>query len=216
MSTELTGILFDLDGTLIDSAHEICNSANYVLQKNSKKLFDVEEIRNLIGYPAVEIFKAREINQNLDLLVSEFREHLGNTGGNPEHIYPGVIDALEKFKKKNISLAVATNKPTNLAIKVLASSGLLDFFDLVQGIEAGEPKPAPDILKVASQKLHSPLKSTWMIGDSPVDIQASRAAGCYSVGIVYHEEYAEKMLFESPNRVIRSLTELIEDVDAIQ
>ena len=204
----LTGVLFDLDGTLLDSAHEICNSANYILKQFSVKNYSVEEIRPLIGLPAKEIFTNAGITENINYVVEDFRKHLGETGGDPKYIYPGVIQGLNEIKRMGIPLVVATNKPTELATRVLERSGLLRFFDLVQGSDNLPNKPEPDILKTAAKKVGSALYSTWMVGDSYVDIRASKAAGCISVGVIYHQDYAQSMIVETPDFLVSSIVEL--------
>ena len=211
--SSLTGVLFDLDGTLLDSAQEICNSANYILKRFSAKEYSVEEIRPLIGLPAKEIFINAGIDENINNVIEDFRNHLGETGGDPKYIYPGVIQGLAEIKKIGIPMVVATNKPTELAIRVLERSGLLHYFDLVQGSDNLPNKPEPDILKTAAQKVGSAISSTWMVGDSYVDIKASKAAGCISVGVIYHQDYAQSMIVETPDFLVSSIIELSQVIE---
>lgn len=210
MSFNLTGVLFDLDGTLIDSASDICNSANFVLERYGLPLYEIDQIRPLIGLPAYEIFTTAGLSQDIDSAVKTFREHLGQTGGDPKIVYPGVLEGLDHLNKLSVPLAVATNKPTGLAQIVLKRSGLSDYFSVVQGSDASKAKPAPDILLKAASEINSPISSTWMVGDSHVDIQASKAAGCFTVGVVYHDDFAQSMVNEMPDLLIRSVAEIID------
>lgn len=210
LSFKLTGVLFDLDGTLIDSASDICNSANYVLEKHGLSLYEIEQIRPLIGLPASEIFTSGGLSKDIENAVETFREHLGQTGGDPKIVYPGVLEGLDYLKNLSVPMAVATNKPTELAKIVLKRSGLFDYFSVVQGSDALNAKPAPDILIKAALEIKSPISTTWMVGDSHVDIQASKAAGCISVGVIYHDDFAQSMVDEMPDLLIRSVSEIID------
>jgi phosphoglycolate phosphatase len=210
LSFKLTGVLFDLDGTLIDSASDICNSANFVLEKHGLSLYEIDQIRPLIGLPASEIFTSAGLSQDIEFAVKEFREHLGQTGGDPNIVYPGVLEGLDHLNKLSVPMAVATNKPTELAKIVLRRSGLIDYFSVVQGSDATKAKPAPDILIKAASEINSPISTTCMVGDTRVDIQASKAAGCFSVGVVYHDDFAQSMVNEMPDLLIRSVAEIID------
>lgn len=205
---KITGVLFDLDGTLIDSAQDICNSANYVLSQRRKHLYLVDEIRPLIGLPAAEIFVRAGVSEQLDAAIFEFREHLGQTGGDPSTVYSGVHECLSNLQEMNLPLAIATNKPTELAMTVLQRANLLNYFSHVQGAEQLPAKPEPEILIHCAKMINSKIESTWMVGDSPVDIRASKSAGCTSIGVVYHEEFLKVLSSEKPDILVRSLSEL--------
>jgi phosphoglycolate phosphatase len=203
--------LFDLDGTLIDSAQDISNSANAILKDMGKRTLAVDQIRPLIGLPAAEIFRFAGLDdgQDLDVIVSRFRQHLGETGGSPDIVYPGVMEALDKLVGRDLVLNVVTNKPTYLAKLVLERSQILDYFSHVQGTDGIEPKPSTLGINICMENAARSPMDTVMIGDSYVDIQAAKAAGCTSVGVVYHEQMRNHLVDANPDFLIENLNAIL-------
>ena len=87
---------------------------------------------------------------------------------------------------------------------------ILHFFDYVQGSDTAPTKPSPEMLLKAASAIDSKIENTWMVGDSHVDILASKAAGCISIGVNYHKNISDSMIKENPDFVIESLAELTE------
>jgi len=204
--------MFDLDGTLINSAQDICNSANKVLSGGGKREINEHEIRALIGLPAAEIFFHVGINDLAEnqSYVSKFRAHLAETGGSPEIVYPGVTEALSELVSRGNTLYVVTNKPAALAVTVLRRSGILHHFTTVQGSDGIAPKPSPQgILRCVRNSGFSNVEAV-MIGDSPVDIKAAKAAGCSSIGVAYHDEIRDALVDSNPDKIVGSLQELVQ------
>jgi phosphoglycolate phosphatase len=202
--------LFDLDGTLVDSAQDISNSANQILKEILVSPLTENDIRPLIGLPAAEIFRFAGIvdDELLSELVFRFRQHLSQTGGSPKIVYPGVVEALDSLKERGAVLNVVTNKPTYLAELVLERSQILNYFTHIQGAESIEPKPSPVGINMCIEKAGLSAHKTVMIGDSYVDIQAAKAAGCKSVGVVYHEQMRSHMVEANPDLIIDNFNEL--------
>jgi phosphoglycolate phosphatase len=203
--------LFDLDGTLIDSAQDISNSANAILDEISMGRLTEDEIRPLIGLPAAEIFRFAGIedSEHIDSLVIRFRKHLSETGGSPSIVYPGVKETLAALKDRGVILNIVTNKPTNLAKLVVERSQILDYFSHIQGADGIEPKPSPAGIKICMEKAAKSPSETVMVGDSHVDIQAAKAAGCMSVGVVYHEQMRNHLVDAKPDLLIGNLNAIL-------
>jgi 2-phosphoglycolate phosphatase len=204
-------ILFDLDGTLIDSANDIAFSANKILGEIGQKSFTTEEIRPLIGLPASEIFRSAGLGDREDLesVVARFREHLGDTGGSPSIVYPGVHETLDELSRRNLTLNVVTNKPTLLANLILERSELNQYFTYVQGAESIAPKPSPSGINRCMERANHSQSETVMIGDSHVDVLAAKAAGCKSVGVAYHEEIRQSLVDSDPDLLVVNLKDIL-------
>ena len=203
--------LFDLDGTLMDSSSDITYSANYALKQIGSMVLTENQVRPLIGLPASEIFRFAGIVDayQIDDLVSVFRQHLAETAGSPHTVYPGVIETLEELTGRNATLNVVTNKPSQLANVVLERSQILQYFSRIQGSDGIEPKPSPDGINICISEANCLPTETVMIGDSHVDIQAAKAAGCFSVGVVYHEVMRDCLVNTNPDLLIENLSQLI-------
>jgi phosphoglycolate phosphatase len=145
--------LFDLDGTLVDSAGDITSALNYVLTQLGAREKSIREVEPLIGLPAEHLFRDVEAKDKLPDLVANFREQLAKISGTRTIVYPGVVELLESLTTQGWMLAVATNKPTALAKIVLDRCNLLSYFGAVVGSDLLPPKPNPAILHACVLRL---------------------------------------------------------------
>jgi phosphoglycolate phosphatase len=175
-------IIFDLDGTLVDSVQQIISSANSVRvdygvgARNSKEIFD------LVGLPPALFFSDLNIDESeIEVLVRNFRSTLEQTQFTSLDIYPYARDLILFLKEKDYFLGIATNKPTQNAKNLLEKVGLLEFFTYVQGSDHLSPKPSPQII----DRVLASIPSTFavMVGDRIEDIEAARSAGIPSIGV---------------------------------
>ncbi|WP_333784028.1 HAD-IIIA family hydrolase [Thermocrinis sp.] len=171
-------VIFDLDGTLVDSAQDIAIHVNKVLLKLRGKGVSLEEIRKSIGNGArsllMNFFKPEELEQALELFLSYYRtEPVIYT-----RTYEGIMETLQELREKGIFLAVATNKPHDITLSVLEKLGMLDLFHEVIGADVlPEKKPSPmPLLEIAKRLKVEPAKAL-MVGDSKTDIEAGIRAG---------------------------------------
>ena len=189
MTRKLT-ILFDLDGTLVDTAPDLMNAHNYVMKKFGYSTRGVEEIRNLVGKGASVLIgrslwesAKKEFSQITDektknKMVKEFIDFYGNNIVKESKLIDGVLEFLEWGKQKNISMGVCTNKQEHLAIDLLKKIKIYDFFDYVTGGNTFDYcKPDPKHLTSTVEIMGGDVKNCIMIGDSENDADAARAAG---------------------------------------
>jgi len=185
-------VIFDLDGTLIDTAGDLAASMNHVLVKNGVKAIPHENVRHLVGFGAKAMLKsgfeqsAGEVPKDdvLLRLVNDFVEYYRNHIAQYSAPFPGMIDALSELKQKGICLAVCTNKQEALARRLLEELHLEALFSaIVGGDTAGVAKPdaAPVNLclsKMGFEKedIETGRACTVFVGDSDTDILAARAA----------------------------------------
>ena len=188
MTQKLT-ILFDLDGTLIDTAPDLMNAHNYVMKKFGYETRSTDEIRNLVGKGAASMIGRSMWNQakkelkkidNEEIksqMVKEFIDYYSKNIANESKLIKGVSEFLVWCKKNNISMAVCTNKTEHLAIDLLKHIKIYDYFEYVAGYNTFEYcKPDPRHLTNVVEILQGDVKKTIMIGDSETDAESAKAA----------------------------------------
>ena len=202
MSQQFT-ILFDLDGTLVDTAPDLMNAHNHVMKKFGYSTKSTEEIRNLVGQGAgamlgrsIQGQEKKEFGKVQDEkikkeMVNDFVEFYGKNIVNESTLIKGVKEFLIWCKEQKISMAVCTNKQEHLAIDLLKKIGIYDFFEYVAGHNTFEYcKPDPRHLTSVMEILGGDIKKTLMIGDSETDANAAKNA---NIPVILLEDgYTEK------------------------
>ena len=201
--TQLYTILFDLDGTLVDTAPDLMRAHNHVMKKFGYPTKSTEEIRNLVGQGAGAMLgrsiwgqAKKEFGKVQDEkikkeMVNDFIEFYGKNIVNESTLINGVKEFLIWCKEKKISMAVCTNKSEHLAIDLLKKIGIYDFFEYVAGHNTFDYcKPDPRHLTSVVEILGGDIKKTLMIGDSETDANAAKNAGMPV--ILLEDGYTEK------------------------
>ena len=205
--TQIYTILFDLDGTLVDTAPDLMDAHNHVMKKFGYPTKSTEEIRNLVGQGAGAMLgrsiwgqAKKEFGKVQDEkikkeMVNEFVDFYGKNIVNESKLVKGVKEFLIWSKEKKISMAVCTNKQEHLAIDLLKKIGIYDFFEYVAGYNTFDYcKPDHRHLTSVIEILDGNIKKTLMIGDSETDANAARDAG---IPIILLEDgYTEKNITE--------------------
>ena len=196
-------ILFDLDGTLVDTAPDLMRAHNHVMKKFGYPTKSTEEIRNLVGQGAGAML-GRSIwgqakkefgkvqNENIKKeMIKDFIDFYGKNIVNESTLVNGVMDFLKWSKKNKISMAVCTNKTDYLAVDLLKKIGIYDFFEYVAGHNTFDYcKPDPRHLTSVIEILDGDIKKSLMIGDSETDANAAKDAG---IPVILMEDgYTEK------------------------
>ena len=188
MTQKLT-VLFDLDGTLIDTAPDLMNAHNHVMKKFGFPTKSTMEIRNLIGKGAATMIgrsiwgQAKKEFSKIDdekvkkAMVDEFIDFYGKNIINESTLVNGVKNFLKWCKSKNISMAICTNKQEHLSNDLLKKIGIYDYFEYVAGSDTFDYcKPDPRHLTTVVEILDGDKNKTLMIGDSEIDSNAAKAA----------------------------------------
>ena len=200
-------VLFDLDGTLVDTAPDLMRAHNHVMQKFGYPTKSTEEIRNLVGKGAGAMI-GRSIwgqakkefgkvnNEKVKKeMVNEFVDFYGKNIINESTLINGVKEFLNWCKNQNISMAVCTNKQEHLSNDLLKKIGIYDYFEYVAGSDTFDYcKPDPRHLTTVVEILDGDLKKTIMIGDSETDANAAKAAEIPM--ILLEDGYTEKNIDE--------------------
>ena len=196
-------ILFDLDGTLVDTAPDLMRAHNHVMKKFGYPTKSTEEIRNLVGQGAgamlgrsiwgqakKEFGKVQDEKVKKEM-IKDFIDFYGKNIVNESTLINGVKDFLIWSKKNSISMAVCTNKTDYLAVDLLKKIGIYDFFEYVAGHNTFDYcKPDPRHLTSVIEILQGDIKKSLMIGDSETDANAAKDAG---IPVILMEDgYTEK------------------------
>ena len=205
--TQQYTILFDLDGTLVDTAPDLMHAHNHVMKKFGYPTKSTEEIRNLVGQGAGAMLgrsiwgqAKKEFGKVQDEeikkeMVKDFVDFYGKNIVNESTLVNGVKEFLIWCKEKNISMAVCTNKQEHLAIDLLKKIGIYDFFEYVAGHNTFDYcKPDPRHLTSVVEILEGDIKKSLMIGDSETDANAAKNAGMPV--ILLEDGYTEKNITE--------------------
>jgi len=182
-------ILFDLDGTLVDTAPDLMNAHNHVMKKFGFPTKSTDEIRNLVGKGAGAMIgrsiwgqAKKEFSKVTDLkikdkMVKEFINFYEKNINNESTLINGVKEFLKWCKDQNISMAVCTNKQEHLSNDLLKKIAIYDFFEYVAGSNTFDYcKPDPRHLTTVVEILDGDINKTLMIGDSETDANAAKAA----------------------------------------
>ncbi len=174
-------IIFDLDGTLLNTLEDLCNSTNYALNKYGFKERTLEEVRTFVGRgAAVLIQKAlpSEVSQEMYAQVlSTFKVHYSEHSNELTAPYEGIMDMLSKVKQKGYKTAILSNKPHN-AVQDLHKLFFAEYIDVAMGVKDGIPtKPDSVMVNNVMSELGSKAEHTLYVGDSEVDVMTAHNAG---------------------------------------
>ena len=188
-----TLFIFDLDGTLVDTAPDFKNSLNYMLTEMGEETVELNDIRNWVGYGARELIRrtveAKKIKHNdkkINEMLRIFLLHYTHNIDDDSVLYHNVEDFLKLLKQNNIKTSVCTNKMESLSVMLLEKLGVLNLFDyLVGGDTFKKNKPDPFPLLQICKKLEIDTNNSIMIGDSITDLRAGHAANMPVVLVDY-------------------------------
>ena len=214
-------LIFDLDGTLINSALDLAKAVNYMLETLERDTFEEEVIHGWVGNGALTLVKralsgSRKVHENLDEELVEqalkvFLDYYEKNLCNATVPYPHVIETLGTLKAKGFTLAIVTNKPFPFVEPILKGLGMEGLFELILGGDSlKEKKPHPMPLLHVCEILGFSIEASLMIGDSKNDILAANACGMESAGVTYGYNYGEDISVHKPAVVIDDFSELLE------
>ena len=201
--------IFDLDGTLVDSVGQIGYSINLARNDFGYEDLPSEKIMELVGLPFQNFLYDLPLDNNeIDSLISYFREILKREIERENIVFPGVELLLSKLHKDGHKLAIATSKPTYLAELVVRNSCLNEFIDLIQGTDGFPAKPDPTCLLMVMESLGA-VGDAIMVGDRVEDILAARAAGIDSIGIANSFHGTQALKFAGAVHVFDSFLDFV-------
>ncbi len=206
-SGNLPLLIFDLDGTLIDSAADIHVAMNQMLKSHGRKQVDLPTLITHIGdgliklvndfFPEFELESAenmRRVDEFLDLYRDEHLTRL-------TVLYPGVFDFLSSYRGPK---ALVTNKNIEPTMHIFTHFGLdkLNWVQIIGGDSLAEKKPSALPLQTVMKKIGYPPENTWMIGDGRPDMKSAQAAGCKKAAVHYGYSRPDELSPYKPDRVL--------------
>ncbi len=210
-------VLFDLDGTLVDSAPDIARAADRALADAGLPTRGLDTIRSYVGNGAPRLIQ-RCISGDLDgdadtrlcgRVLSSFFDYYSASLHQYSTVYPGVTETLQHLHQAGIPLACVTNKPERYIAPLLHALGLANFFRvLVGGDTVAQKKPAADPLRYAAEQCGEALDDAVMIGDSVTDIHAARAAGIPVVCVSYGYHHNDLHTHE-PDAIVDHMADIL-------
>ena len=212
--------IFDLDGTLVDTAPDFKNSINYMLNELNESEVSLEEIRNWVGYGARELIRRTVVDKNIphdeqriEEMLKIFLLHYTHNIDDDSVLFNNVRNVLEFLKNNGIKLAVCTNKMERLSNILLEKLNVLHMFDyLVGGDSLSKSKPDPFPLLNICDKLNTEISDSIMIGDSVTDLNAGKGAGM-PVVLVSYGYTDNKDIYNEADLVINDFSQLKELVN---
>ena len=214
-------ILFDLDGTLIDSVPDLANAVNHTLKALDKDVFLQDTIREWVGNGAQTLVKRALsgdviIDKNIDddlfkKAMKIFLDFYSKNLSKETVLYPNVKDTLLSLKSKGYKLAIITNKPYDFIKPILETFELIDIFEYYIGgdsLDLKKPDPLP-LLHVCD-KFNIEISKALMVGDSKNDIIAANDANIESIAVTYGYNYDEDIAIYNPTIVFNDFSRIDE------
>jgi phosphoglycolate phosphatase len=214
----VTGVVFDLDGTLVDSRRDIAESANHALERAGLSRLGHDELESYVGDGA-PLLMARAARLDVKdpkvaQMVADFLDYYAANPVAHTDLMPGALAALDGLSA--YALGVCTNKPRRTSVAVLQGLRLDSRFrGLVAGDDLPQRKPDPAMVHETARRLGVPTSEVVMVGDGPQDVLAGRAAGAYTVGVRGGIQAYERLQASEPDVIIDSLAELPEVVSRL-
>jgi len=214
-------ILFDLDGTLVETAPEICDAVNDTLQHFGFAGVSQTQVNDWIGHGTLELLihalafvqgQSDGIIRNserLPAIAAIFKTHYRARCGTRSHCYPHVMETLQRLKAQGVRLGVVTNKEGAYTQTVLDAHSLTPLFDcVISGDTLATKKPQPEGVLSCLKRLGVTADKTLFVGDSSIDVATARNAGVTVWAVPYGYNMGHAIEDSQPDRIIASFAEL--------
>jgi len=202
-------LIFDLDGTLVDTLEDIAASVNHTLARLGRNPISRDAVRQFVG-DGIEALMARSLAGRTDCLpeaVVLYREHHRKNLVVHSAVYPAVRETLEHFRA--LPMAVISNKTMEFVTPLIERLGIAHYLKMVIGADCGLPlKPAPDSVKRVMDECGVPKERAAIVGDGTTDVRAGKAAGIITCSVTYGFRSEDELRKAGPDYVIHSLSEL--------
>jgi phosphoglycolate phosphatase len=208
-------VMYDLDGTLLDTANEITQAVNLTLSDFECRGVDESDVRRWIGHGTgwlmQQAWAATSGNKNVswDNVMERFIVHYQETAGTSSFPFPKVIETLEKVKSIGVKQAIITNKETRFTNRVLAAHDLEKYFDMIIcGDTLPVKKPHPGVIEHCLQQLHTSVGHSLFIGDSEIDVATAKAAGVVCWAVPYGYNHGRPISMADPDRLVPDISDV--------
>ena len=214
----INGVIFDLDGTLLNTLEDLCDSTNFALKKFEYPERTIEEIRKFVGN-GVKTLIERAIpngieNEHFEDCLETFKNHYKKNMYNKTAPYKGITETLKTLKKQNIRIAVVSNK-FDLAVKELCKRYFKDLIQVAIGENEADgirKKPAPDSVLKALKELNLNINNSIYIGDSETDVQTAKNANLECIGCTWGFRDEDILIKEGANYIVHTPEDILKIV----
>ncbi len=207
-------VIFDLDGTLLNTIDDLSNSVNYVLKKHNYPTFSVEEYKYKVGNGMKKLIeralpKSEKSEEKVEEILAEFMVYYSEHKTDNTAPYKDIETLLITLKQKGIKTAVLTNKAHESA-KPLISKYFPELFDVVCGQKQGVPtKPDPTSVFEVMKELDVSADECLYLGDSGVDMQTAENANIFAIGVLWGFRKADELEQNGAKAIIKQPLELL-------
>lgn len=213
MNTQIKTVLFDLDGTLTDSAPGIIHSVQQALREIGIEPWGFEELKVFVGPPLTESFQTYFglKGELLEQAVLAYRRQYKKTGMFENKVYPQILHTVQTLRKWGKTLAIATSKPETFAIPILERFALRSYFDVIGAATLEEGRNSKEsVIRYTLQKLKLDTPAGCiLVGDRRYDVEGAAAVGMPCIGVLYGyggkeelEKAGARYLAETPEDVL--------------
>jgi phosphoglycolate phosphatase len=208
-------VAFDLDGTLIDSRHDLASSVNHVLRTMALPELDPKTLYGYVGEGA-RVLVERALGQSrwarFDEGVALFMDYYGEHLLDATRPYPGIVALLDALAERGVALSVLTNKPIGLSRTILDGLALAPrFVGVIGGDSLPTRKPDPAGLDELRRLTATPRERTLLVGDSGIDVETARAGGVAFCGVSWGLS-PDALLAAAPQRIVHRASEILKIV----
>lgn len=204
-------VLFDFDGTLVDSSEGIFKSLLYAFECDGKPAPEESTLRKFIGPPIYDSFKTLfgYTDDKIDFMIEKYRERYRKAGYLETKIYDGIPELLRALRENGMKIATASSKPTVFIEQILKENGIFELFDYIGGTQFDNISSDKSvILKSAMDALGVTARETVMVGDRLFDIRGAKGVGVPCIAVLYgfgsrteFVEYGAEYIVETPAQV---------------
>ena len=222
---KIQNIIFDLDGTLLDSASDIYVCVNYILKEYNLKTVDIEIIKNNIGHGAKYLIEnilaySFELSNKKDNIASiydsffkDYLEYYEHYSANNSKLYEGILDSIKALHNKKYNMFILTNKPHNVTIATIDCVGITPYFVEIIGYGKYKySKPSIELWNLLSKKHNIAQTDTIMIGDGIPDYQFAYTSGCHLCMVLYGITKKEDLLALNAEKYAETFDEVLHHI----
>jgi phosphoglycolate phosphatase len=208
----IRNVLFDLDGTLVDSSLTISTCIDYALARLGEESVAGAPVTALIGTPLLDIFRNtfRLTEQQAELAIGHYREHYDRLGQAGSKVYDSVDQVLDDLGRQGYRLFIATVKPTPVAEKVLSDLKLRQYFEGIAGASMGhERREKTGIIAYALEKFDLDPVQSLMVGDRSQDVLGAKDNGMASIAVTYGFGSRDELDAALPDHIVGHSSEIL-------
>lgn len=207
-------VIFDLDGTLLDTLEDLADSVNYALARYGYPGRDIDEIKNFVGNGVARLMELAipggTENPQYKMCLADFRSHYSGNMRHKTKAYKGIMELLRQLSGEGCKMAIVSNK-YDKAVKGLCQAYFKEYIKVAIGESKNiSKKPAPDSVLKALEELGSSADKAVFVGDSEVDVKTAKNAGVICIGVTWGFRGRDVLEREGANYIIDKPDELLE------